>query len=183
MLLEPNEAALFFKLMLPLQFFVNQKLGVLPKVKKFEKYVKVSMNDKFKVRNTLFENLDLMDEFIDENPHDIPLNELAAISKWKKFVAGDFYIERHLKNGSIFISDDEEVYEVVGLTTSLDEFFPKYTLPMRVGSATSIPFQNKVITDGFFVPYQIAFGGGIKGELKELYTEAKRKDKIIKTLT
>jgi hypothetical protein len=65
MILSPGETGLFFKLMLPLQFFVNEKLGVLPRVKTFEKYCKVSMQEKFEVRRCLFENINLMDEFID----------------------------------------------------------------------------------------------------------------------
>lgn len=165
--------------MLPLQFFVNEKLGVLPRVKNFEKYCKVSMQEKFEVRNALFENISLMDEFIDENPQDFPMKELAVVSKWKRFVKGDFYIERYLKDYAVFVSDENEVFAVYGLTTDLDEYFPKFALPVRLGEVILLPFQDKIITDGFFLPYRISFGGGIKQELKEIYAEAKRKNKII----
>jgi hypothetical protein len=181
MILAPHEAALFFKLMLPLQYFVNERLGVLPKIKSFEKYVEVSMQEKFAVRNALFENVELIDDFIDENPQDFPMKELAVISKWKKFVRGDFFIERYRKDFSVFISDEEEVYAVRGLTDSLDEYFPKYALPLRI-NALLLPFQEKIVIDGFFLPYSVYFGGGIKRELKEIYAAAKRKDKIIKNL-
>lgn len=181
MILSPNEAALFFKMMLPLQFFVNEKLGVLPKIKSFEKYIKVSMQEKFEVRNALFENVGLIDDFIDENPQDFPMKNLASISKWKKFVRNDFYIERYLKDCAIFISDTEVVYAVCGLTDSLDKYFPKYTLPLRI-NALLLPFQDKIVIDGFFLPYNVFFGGGIKRELKEIYGEAKRTGKIIKSV-
>ena len=181
MVLSSEEAALFFKLMLPLQFFVNGKLGILPKAKTFKKYVAASMNDKYKVRNALFENTNLIDEFIDENPHDIPLKELASAAQWKNFMRGDFYVERHLKSGSIFISEDDKVYQVLGLTDSIDKFCPSYTLPTRV-NAILLPFQNQIIHDGFLAPYNVYFGSGIKRDLKEIYTKAKQKGKIIKAL-
>lgn len=64
MLLLPNEANLFFKLMLPLQFFVNSKLGVLNNIKTLKEYEKVKMPEKFKVRNALFENIALIDDLM-----------------------------------------------------------------------------------------------------------------------
>ena len=182
MILSPGESGLFFKHMLPLQFFVNEKLKVLPRVKTLEKYCKASMQEKFEVRRRLFENINLIDEFINENPQDFPMKELTVVSKWKKFVKGDFFIERYLKDYAVFVSDDSEVFAVYGLTTALDEYFPKFFLPVRLGEVVLLPFQDKIVTDGFFLPYKIIFGGGIKKELKEIYMEAKRKDKIIKTL-
>ena len=181
MILSPGEAGLFFKLMLPLQFFVNEKLDVLPRIKTLEEYCKVTMQEKFEVRKAMFENVGLMDEFIDQNPHDFPMKELAAVSKWKKFVRGDFFIERYLKDYAVFISDDSEVFAVYGLTTALDEYFPKFALPVRLGEVILLPFQDKIITDGFFLPYRVVFGGGIKQELKQIYAEAKRKNKIVKS--
>jgi len=182
MILSPTEASLFFKLMLSLQFFVNEKLGVLPKVKTFEKYCEVSTQEKFEVRNALFENINLIDDFIDENPQNFPMKELAVVSKWKKFIKGEFFIERYLKNYAVFISDDNEVCAVLGLTDSLAEYFPKFALPVRLGAVILLPFQDKIVTDGFFLPYRVIFGGGIKQELKEIYTEAKRKGKIVTNL-
>jgi hypothetical protein len=181
-ILSPAEASLFFKLMLPLQFFVNEKLGVLPPVKTLEKYCKASMREKFEVRNALFENAGLIDDFIDENPPDIPMKHLTIVSRWKKFVKGDFYIERYLKDYAVFISDETEVYAVRGLTESLTEYFPKYALPIRLGAVVLLPFRDKIVTDGFFLPSPVIFGGGIKQELKEIYTEAKRKNKIVTSL-
>lgn len=180
MILTLNEAHLFFKLMLPLQFFVNGKLGVLKEIKNLETYKKINMQEKFKVRNALFENPHLIDEFIDENPNDIQMKELAHASKWKKFYKGEFYVERYLKSGAIFIGDDNQVYEVVGLTNTIDEIIPSYFLPQLV-QAILLPFQNKIVHDGFLQPYQIHFGGNIKRELKDIYMSAKKKKKIITT--
>lgn len=167
--------------MLPLQFFVSGKLDVLPEVVNFEDYCKSPMQEKFKVCNALFENIGLIDEFIDENPPDIPMRKLVAVSRWKKFVRGDFFIERYLKKHAVFITDDAEVYAVHGLTESPVDYFPKFTLPVRI-NAVLLPFQDKIVIDGFFLPYRVVFGSGIKSEMKEIYNSAKQKGKIIISL-
>ncbi|HEX8251329.1 MAG TPA: hypothetical protein VF599_24365 [Pyrinomonadaceae bacterium] len=181
MILSTAEASLFFRLMLPLQFFVNEKLGVLPQIKSFEEYCQVSMREKFDVRNALFADVGLIDDFIDENPQDIPMKHLTIVSRWKKFCRGDFYIERYLKDCAVFISDETEVYAVWGLTESLTEYFPKYALPVRLESVVLLPFQTKIVTDGFFLPQRVISGGELKSELREVYAQAKRKDKIVKS--
>jgi len=181
MTLLPDEAKLFFKLMLALQFFANQKLKVLPEVSLAAKFKKISINKRYEVHAALFKNIRLIDDFIDENPEDFPMKNLAVISKWKNFVAGEFFIERYLKNHAIFVSDENQVYEVLSLTDALDENFPKFVLPVRVKTIL-LPFQAKIVYDGFLLPYRIVFGGGIKSELKEIYMKAKRTGKIISSL-
>jgi hypothetical protein len=71
---------------------------------------------------------------------------------------------------------------VRGLTDALDEYFPKFALPVRLNSVVLLLFLDKVIADGFFKPYPVIFGGNIKFELKEIYAEAKRKNKIVSSL-
>ena len=56
MKLSTQEASLFFELMLALQFFVNQRLKVLPSIKKLEEYTERSTEEKFKVREVLYKN-------------------------------------------------------------------------------------------------------------------------------
>lgn len=181
MKLSAEETKLFFELMLPLQFFVNSKLGVLGEIETLQDYKNISFAEKFRVRNALFENIHLIDEFIDENPQDVSLKNLAAAAGWKRFVSGDFYVERHLKTSTIFIGENNEVYGVRGLTDSLDKIFPKYLLPQIV-SAILIPFQNKIVADGFYSASQIYVGGNIRAELRAVYARAKKRNAIIETL-
>ena len=178
MKLTAQEAFLFFKLMIPLQFYVQQKVGVLENVETFEDYKNTSFARKFEVRNALYENAHLIDEFIDENPHDIPLKELAVCASWKRFIKEDFYVERHLKTSTIFIGEDDKVYSVVGITDSLEKVFPKYLIPQIV-SVVLLPFQNKIVSDGFFSASQIYIGSDVKSGLKEIYSLAKKKNQIL----
>lgn len=167
--------------MLPLQFFAQEKLRILENIESFQDYKNASFKQKFRVRNALLENVHLIDDFIDENPQDIPLKELSIVSSWKKFVKGDFYVERHLKGSTIFIGEDSRVYSVLGLTDSLDKIFPKYLIPQIV-SAVLLPFQNRIVSDGFFSASQMYIGGNIRNELREVYGLAKKKKRIIADL-
>lgn len=181
MKLSSDEAFLFFKLMLPLQFFVNDQLGILKNIKTFQDYKNASFAQKFKVRNALFENIHLIDKFIDENPQDIALKELAVAASWKRFIKSDFFIARHLKTSTIFIGEDDKVYTVTGLTDSLDKIFPDYLIP-QIASAVLLPFQSKIISDGFFSANQMYLGSNIKQSLRDIYNHAKKEKIIIETL-
>src|SRR5262245_34210650 len=132
MKLSPEDVILFYKLMWPLQFYVNRKFNILPDVDSVEAYANhYDFEAKLPVRNAIYENVGLIDAFVDENPAQLSDEELAIVGSWKNFVAGDFYIERFLKQGAIFINSgaSPQVYLVLGLTDSLEEKFQYYQRP------------------------------------------------------
>jgi hypothetical protein len=57
----------------------------------------------------------------------------------------------------------------------------KSYLPLNIYT-TLLPFKDKIIYDGIFKSRNILFGGGIKGELKEIYMSAKQCNRIIESL-
>ncbi len=185
MKLSTGEVALYYKLMWPLQFYVNQKLNILPNIDSIEAYTGAyDSEDRLPVRNALYEHVELIDAFVGENPAQLTGDELAIVQSWKNFVAGDFYIERFLKKGAVFIHSGEppQVYMVLGLTDSLKEFFQYSHRPPILVKAVLLPFKGRIIYDGMFQFYSIFFGGGIKGNLKEIYMTAKQNQRIIETL-
>lgn len=175
-----EEAKLFFELMRPLLAFVNTKLRILPGVSVAEDFNEVPFKDIARVRNALYENIHLIDSFIDENPQDIPMKNLTIVSKWKNFVESEFFIERYLKEYAIFISG-KEVYAVGSLLESFDEMIPAFALPLHVRTVL-LPFQDRIVYDGFLAHNNISFGGGIREDLKHVYLKAKRRDQIIFSL-
>jgi hypothetical protein len=88
---------------------------------------------------------------------------------------------RHLKKGSIFIGDDNQVYSVHGIQDALEVVIPSYALPLMV-EAILLPFKGRIIYDGLLQSYSVVIGGGIKSDLDHAYTVAKHKDRIITTL-
>ena len=121
MQLSKQDADLFFTLMWPLQFFVHQRLHILPNVDTLQAYTACPSDLKWQVRQALYEHIDLIEAFIQENPQHFSEDKLAIIATWKHCQSGDFYIERLLKSHAIFISSDDKVYAVLALYDSFQE--------------------------------------------------------------
>ena len=178
MKLSSRQADLFFELMWALQFFVNQKLGILPSANTLKEYISCSMEEKLKVREALYKNKQLIDLFVKENPIKFSEDRLLIVSTWKDYVKGNFYIERFLKKHAIFISNENRVYGVCGLHQRFDEMIHPSRLPLFV-QAVLLPFSDKVVYDGLFQTYDVHAGTGVRGHLKEIYMIAKQNNSII----
>ena len=98
MILDKQECKLFYDLMWSLQYYINQKLNIIPAIKSLDDYIALDMNEKLLVRNALYEHINLCDEYVTDNPQKFSAEELAQVVSWKNFVKGTFYIERFLKN-------------------------------------------------------------------------------------
>jgi hypothetical protein len=179
----PAEAEHFYKLLYALQFFVKQKLKLLPAVQTEDEYRKLNAQQKLEVRNQVYEHPEVFNEFVAQNPAQLTDDELAIVRSWKQFVKGDFFIERYLKKYSIWIGGGTpaRVYGVLGITDSLADMIHSSYLPLRVHSVL-LPWKGQIIYDGVFQSYNILFGGGIKGSLREEYMAAKQNGRIIETL-
>ena len=57
MLLPPEDATLFFKLMPALQVFANQKLHIIKSLENVDRYQKVSDEQRIELRNAFTNNL------------------------------------------------------------------------------------------------------------------------------
>jgi hypothetical protein len=185
MKLSADDATLYYKLMWPLQFYVNKKLHILSNVDSMEVYIhECDYEDKLSVRNALYQHPELIDAFADANPAQLTDEELALVRGWKNHVAEDFYIERFLAKGSILIEgrkDKPQVYLVLGLMESLEETLHYYNPPIMIKTVL-LPFKGCIIYDGLVQTYSIFFGGGIRRNLKEIYLAAKQNQRIIETL-
>ena len=183
MKLSPENVELFYRLMWQLQFTVNERLGILPKANTVEKYSRLASEDKLKVRAALWEHPELIDAFVAANPGRLSGDELAIVESWKRFVAEEFFIERFLKQGAIFVGGHEppNVYLVVALVQSFEEVVPPYGAPYYV-RATLLPFRDQIIYDGLLEPYNMIFGSGVRASLRETYLRAKQRGEIITSL-
>jgi hypothetical protein len=167
-----------------LQFFVGRRLGLAAKADTTEKYARLGSADKAPVRNALFQHPELIDEYLALNPEGLSPDELAIVRGWKRFVSGDFVIERLLKKGAVFIGahDPPNVYLVLGLHSAIEEIFPSYGAPYLV-KAMLLPFRGRIVYDGLLESYQIIIGPGIKSSLREDYLRARQRGEIIEALS
>jgi hypothetical protein len=181
MILTPKDANLFYELMWKLQHYVNQKYNINKNIKSRDEYVRLAMEKKLQSRDTLWEHPEVIETYVQENPDALPPEQLEIIRRWKGFIGGTFYILRHLKKGSIFIGDGDQVYSVLGLQDELENIRPPYELPLMT-KAILLPFKGQIIYDGLLQSYNIHFGGGIRSRLNHTYTVAKQKERIIASL-
>ena len=181
MTLPPEDGKLFFELMWKLQYYVNQKMGFHKNIASRDEYAALPAKKKLKARDALWENPELIEAYVQENPDTLPAEELEIVRKWKDFIKGSFFILRHLKKGSIFISEDNQVYSVHGIQDPLEEVIPASVLPIMV-KAILLPFKGQIIYDGLLQSYSVHFGGGIRSDLNRTYMVAKQKDRILTTL-
>src|SRR5208282_749141 len=103
--LHPDDGRLFYKLYSALLGFVNRKLDVVPERFSDSKgYTSLPPTIRGKVRDTLYEHRELIDQFVAENPAGLSAAELEIVGSWKNALVGTFYIFRYLKKYTIFVS-------------------------------------------------------------------------------
>lgn len=181
MTLTPTDGKLFFELMWKLQYYVNRQRGIHKGVSSLEEYASLPTEKKLKARDELWKDATLIEAYVRDNRDALPAGELQIIHKWKNFIKGSFFILRHLKKGSIFIGNDNQVYMVHGIQDPLEEVIPSYALPQMV-EAVLLPFKGRIIYDGLLSGYRVHFGGGIRSDINHTYTVARYKKRVIFTL-
>src|SRR5690349_10809301 len=104
MILEPHETQRFYRIWFPLLHYANQKRGLVPELPASPADGSIKTEDAHKVSSAVWADDQLRHAFIDENPFELPPEDLALVASWDNRVAGDFYVFRHLKKYSVFIA-------------------------------------------------------------------------------
>jgi hypothetical protein len=182
MLLTPQDAALFFKLHRSLMYYVNDRQQIVAKVASPEQFSALSPEIRVTVRDALLENLDLIEAYVDANPHGLTEEELQIVYSWRDHVIGKFFVFRYLKKHTIFLAaaNPPVAYGVVALTDPIEEMIGPY-LPIWTETML-LPFRGQIIYDGILNSYNISFGGGIRRSLNEDYKLAKARLGVVTSL-
>ena len=172
----------FYAMWGPLLMFANDRLKIVAKLSGEGPDNTIDTQNAVKVRDALWKNEAVLDQFIAGNPARLPPQDLNILKSWKHRRLGTFIIFKILKKHAIFISQDKEadVFAVKGLYSSFEEMFGP-NLPTLVDTVL-LPFNDEIIADGLFQGYRLIFGGGIRQQLKEIYDDAKERGEIITTL-
>ena len=182
MTLSEKDGQLFYKLWMPLLDYVNKKYKINKKLKNMPGAKVLDPQEVKEIANVLWENTDIIDQYLAELGNLMPDEHREIIASWKNCISGTFAMERHLKKGTIFISlEDEKVYQVQGIISSWEEMFPYAPLPI-VMQVTFIPFRDVIISDGLVMEYPIRIGGNMAKQFKDIYMREKKNGTIIRTL-
>ena len=127
-------------------------------------------------------NIDVINAFVSENPFNLSDDEREIVRSWKDLVAGEFYVYRCLTKYTVFLTAGEPVvaYGVLSLMDSFEDLVG-HRLP-HLCKTVLLPFQGRIVYDGLLAGYNITFGSGIRGRLKDSYNDAKERQGIITSL-
>jgi hypothetical protein len=180
--LSEEDLALFYRLHPVLLLYANQQLKIIDKVSTVKELINLPLEKKVKIRDALYNRIDLIGSFVQENPLRFSADELGIVLSWRNFVRGKFYLLRYLKKYAIFLDTDSppRAYGVLALTNSFDEVL-SLDLPIMLETVL-LPFRGQIIYDGFMSPHRIAFGSGVRQDLNDAYQEAKSRFGIIISL-
>ena len=177
-----DEGRLFYHLFVGLQMLVNRRFGVVAPVASFKDFMELTVEERLKVRDVLYDHPECFDEFLREA--DLSASEDAAelVVGWRDHrISGTFFVFRHLKKHTVFLSSEDpaRAFGVLGLADPLERMVPYPPIMLK---ATLLPFRDQIIYDGFLVGLALSFGGGMRRELNDSYREAKARFGIITAL-
>jgi hypothetical protein len=178
MLLSPKDAKRFIRLHQGLMWYVNQVLDVVPQEGTFP----VALEDRPALREAFVENADLLFDFIDENPFDLPANDLKTLQSWKHFQFGDFLVMECLEQHNVLLSFDEVglAYGALSLTEPLSDLIPG-SLPILVETML-LPFNGKIVFDGLLVAFDLDLDDNYFRSFEQVYSMSKEIFGIVTTL-
>lgn len=170
----------FLKTHLDLLFYVGHKKSVLPKDLNLKEFLNLGFQIKFKCRESLFGDENLIDEYIASNFDHLTTDQIEILDGFKKKIRSNFVIFKCLTNYAIFIdTKDNKFYAVKALGDPFDTFFDNF--PVSI-STTLIPFNDKIIYDGFIQSSGVYYGRNMTQTMNEEYKKAKRNKEILTSL-
>ncbi len=180
MTLTDEEYKVFLKTHLDLLFFVGQQCNYIGEEVNFDQFIDLDVSIKLKCRDFLIDNKKLVDDYITTNFDHLSPEQISTLSGFKKTISSTFVIFKCLSKNAIFIdTKDNKFYAVKALGDSFYEFFDRFPVLVKT---TLMPFNGKIVYDGFIRPTGFYIGSGITSSLKEDYKLAKVNNQILTTI-
>ena len=178
--LSPEDGRLFYKLFLPLLVYVDETYKMHKDLPRMAWNGALDMKEVKEIANRLWDDVSLLDNYVAEQ-RDMSQEEKDILLSWKGRIRGKFVLLRHLQRGSVFISEEKEVYQVLGIQSSWEELFPEETLPVFM-EATLLPFRDVIISDGVVIPRPVRIPESVKEECQSIYLAARKSKTMRRTL-
>ena len=184
--LTPEDRDLFYSIYLDLMYWVNEKQKIVENFSHSQRPKGVDVGKVLQIREKTFDNPAWIDDYLCECRSEIAEEDQEILLSWRRhFTRETFYLMRHLKKYSVFMTDGNEdtarLYGVLGLSHPLFELIDKSNLPMMVKTII-LPFKDQIVFDGLFEGYNIRFGPGIRSDLNHIYNTVKTRHGIIERL-
>ncbi|ETA80156.1 YecA family protein [Youngiibacter fragilis] len=173
--LSADECREFYETWYGLLGFVNERKKVINAVIRPEYPNVVSDMKIHKVREVLWDNPELIEEYIKKTA--LPQDKIEILKQWStKFRKGMFFVLEYQPEYAVIIDSDEHgkdrLYGIKGISNSVSGALQR-KLPVQIETVL-LPFKGKIIYDGFMASMQIEYAEGAKAAFSEMYANAKR---------
>ena len=160
-------------------YYVGKRKRLIPNSITLEEFMNYSAEDKYPIRNAMYENIHMLNDYIQENSENLSEEDKEIIRGFKHFKQGTFCVIKLTKKYAYFLGD-KFVYGVHALNDPFQSFWGN-NLPIMV-QAVLLPYKGKIIYDGIISNYSIHFGKGIRSSIKNEYALSEGKYGIITDL-
>ena len=171
--LSRSECKLFYETWYGLMSFVNDRKRVIYEEVKPVYPNPVSDEQIYKVREVLWENPELIDDYLDA----VSLSDkkIALLEAWRDHHKKDMFLLVDYKpEYAVAIGTNEQkentLYGIKGISRSLSDAMQQ-KLPTQIETVL-LPFEDKIIYDSFTSSMSISFGEGAKKMFREMYEKA-----------
>lgn len=183
MVLPPDDAKDFFRLLGSLMNFLLAPRGKRKGTRPAADYKSLSIRERFELHGRFAADASReIDAYLSVNPDRLPASELAEIAAWKHVVRGKFLFFRQLKNHHVIIelSKKPRVLLAVGPTQPIEAIL-RQPLP-AIGETNLFPFRGKIVCDGVISSPRVAIGNQLRKDYNEFYQNAKKHGKLVSEL-
>lgn len=163
MVLDDEQCMRFFDTMDALLYYVNERFRV---VEDFTLNINGAIDDMKAaiVARALWDNVEVIDVFIEDNPARLPDADLRLAASWKDALPGMYTVVRY-QNGQAIMMSDVGLFAVSGVSEELEH---------EIGPAPAyaelvlLPFEDVIVYDGFLQAYSPS---GKRDELQAIQDE------------
>jgi hypothetical protein len=171
--LSSEECQEFYETWYGLMGFINEKLNVVDVKIKAEYPNDISDEIIHKVREILWENPELIDEYISETNPD--KEKIDVLKLWKtNHKKGMFILLEYQQDYAVALAPNEKgedrLYGIKGISNSISNVLRR-PLPLTIETVI-LPFKGKIIYDSFIIPMPLTYGKGARAAFKEMHDKA-----------
>lgn len=171
--LSSDECRVFYETWYGLMGFVNERKSIIKAKIKPEYPNAVSDMRIHKVREILWKNPELIDEYLSET--ELPQEKIDILKGWKtNHKKGMILFLEYQPEYAVAVAQNEQgaerLYGIKGISNSIASVLQQ-DLPLQVETVL-LPFKGKIIYDSFLSSMPISFGQGAKAIFREMYNKA-----------
>ncbi|MDD2214427.1 MAG: SEC-C metal-binding domain-containing protein [Oscillospiraceae bacterium] len=171
--LSSSECALFYETWYGLLGYVNERKKIISASIKPVYPNPVSDEQLYKVREILWKNPGLIDDYLDAVV--LPDDKAGLFKAWRHYhKKGMFFLVEYKPEYAVAIGSNEQkedrLYGIKGISRPLSSIMRR-ELPIQFETVL-LPFEDKLIYDSFISSIPIGFGEGAKRAFRDMYDNA-----------